>query len=145
MGLTAPEKKSWKAIPYPNDISLKSGSFTFTDGVTIDYSNQNLKQVVEFFEQKLNAEGINSTTNTDKKIILELSPSKIKNPEGYILKITPRKIKLTAKTPQGIFYGLMTVLQNIRHSNTKTVPCGTVNDAPRFEYRGFMLDRWRKG
>jgi len=141
-GLTTPEEENWKVVPCPNNISIKAGSFTFGDGVAINYSDKSLKNIVKLFEQKLNKEGISTGSKTGNKIELKLDNS-IEDPEGYVLKITTGKIKLTAGTPQGIFYGSMTILQNIKHANTKTVPCGSVNDAPRFKYRGFMLDESR--
>jgi|GEM_PF-3560093 len=39
----------------------------------------------------------------------------------------------------GAFYGLITLL-TLREIGDGALPCGTLNDAPRFEWRGFMLD-----
>jgi hexosaminidase len=42
-----------------------------------------------------------------------------------------------------MFYGLMTIWQQLSFSNRMEIPCGWVKDAPRYEYRGFMLDESR--
>ncbi len=60
--------------------------------------------------------------------------------EGYCLKLEPASITITANTQKGLFYGEKT-LEQLRFF--KELPCVTVEDAPRFSYRGFMLDSAR--
>ncbi len=69
--------------------------------------------------------------------------------EGYTLKITPQKIILSANKPQGLFYGVQTLMQLIPpkdygYEQTKNIQfkisCVTITDYPRFGYRGMMLD-----
>lgn len=60
--------------------------------------------------------------------------------EGYCLKVEPSSITLTANTEQGLFYARKTLEQLM---SADTIPCVTVEDKPRFSYRGFMLDSAR--
>lgn len=60
--------------------------------------------------------------------------------EGYCLKIEPASITITANTDKGLFYGRKT-LEQLRLSSS--IPCVTIEDVPRFSYRGFMLDSAR--
>src|ERR1041385_2284570 len=69
--------------------------------------------------------------------------------EGYILKVTPSNITITANKAAGLCYGLQTVLQllppSIESTTTVqnvqwTIPCVDVKDGPRFGWRGLMLD-----
>ncbi len=57
--------------------------------------------------------------------------------EGYRLVVTPDAIALTADADEGLFRGLQTLRQLIAD---RTVPAVTIDDAPRFAYRGAMLD-----
>ncbi|WP_248964393.1 beta-N-acetylhexosaminidase [Sphaerisporangium perillae] len=55
--------------------------------------------------------------------------------EGYRLQVGPAGIVLTAGGPAGRFYGLRTLSQF-----GAAVPYGTIEDRPRFGWRGVMLD-----
>ncbi|MET9324037.1 beta-N-acetylhexosaminidase [Streptomyces sp. NPDC003038] len=60
--------------------------------------------------------------------------------EGYRLESRPDGITLTARTPAGLFHAGQTLRQLVPQAGPGTVPGGTVTDAPRFAYRGAMLD-----
>lgn len=77
-------------------------------------------------------------------------------PEGYRLSITPELISIRARDNAGLFYGTQTLLQlmpaaALRSSGTRgatlegesescLLPCLDLEDAPRFPWRGAMLD-----
>ncbi|MBR5852977.1 MAG: beta-N-acetylhexosaminidase [Alistipes sp.] len=58
--------------------------------------------------------------------------------EGYLLDITPRGIAIKATTPQGLYYGLQSL--KALSLNSKQLTTGHICDAPRFEYRGILID-----
>ena len=58
--------------------------------------------------------------------------------EGYVLKITRKGIKIEASTDAGAFYAVQSLRQ--LHMRSDTLACCEIKDAPRFGYRGFMLD-----
>ena len=69
--------------------------------------------------------------------------------EGYQIAVSPGEIKIQAPAAAGVFYGVQTLLQLLppeifstgRVSGaTWTVPCVRIKDAPRFKWRGYMLD-----
>lgn len=60
--------------------------------------------------------------------------------EGYRLDSGPDGVTLTARTPAGLFHAGQTLRQLLPVSGPGEVPGGTVTDAPRFAYRGAMLD-----
>ena len=71
--------------------------------------------------------------------------------EGYKLSVTTNGVVIRAGTAAGIFYGEQSLLQllppEIFSANssrdfpiTWTIPCVEISDAPRFVWRGFMLD-----
>ena len=60
-------------------------------------------------------------------------------PEGYSLLINPEGVELKASGPAGILYGAIT-LATLRKTHDGVLPCGVIDDAPRFEWRGQHLD-----
>lgn len=68
--------------------------------------------------------------------------------EGYVIRITPEVINVHAATPAGHFYGLQTLAQIIEAApkadgKPVAIACRDIVDAPRFAYRGYMLDESR--
>ena len=71
--------------------------------------------------------------------------------EGYGLEVNSRGIIIRANDPEGFFYGVQTFRQlslDITEDKTKKlsgwiIPAVKISDAPRFEWRGFMLDSSR--
>ena len=69
--------------------------------------------------------------------------------EGYKLSIAPNEITLSASHPNGFFYGVQTMYQllppaiygkaTVKRANW-SLPAVEIEDAPRFPYRGLMLD-----
>lgn len=60
--------------------------------------------------------------------------------EGYVLDITPKKIRITAGDEAGVFYAKQTLAQ-LRTG--RKVPCCRIVDYPRFEWRGWHIDPCR--
>ena len=55
--------------------------------------------------------------------------------EAYRLTITPKRVRIEANTPEGVFRAKTTLAQLER-----PLPCGVIIDYPRFAWRGIMLD-----
>jgi hexosaminidase len=58
--------------------------------------------------------------------------------ESYRLHVEPAGIRIDAATPYGAIHGL-TTLGQLMHAS-RTVNCVTVNDHPRYRWRGLLLD-----
>ena len=65
------------------------------------------------------------------------------SPEAYELGVDAKGIRIVGASPAGVFYGLQS-LRGLLPAPTPAkglvLPAVTVRDAPRFPYRGFMLD-----
>ena len=55
--------------------------------------------------------------------------------EAYRLTITPKRVRIEANTPEGVYRARTTLAQLER-----PLPCGVIVDYPRFAWRGVMLD-----
>jgi len=69
--------------------------------------------------------------------------------EGYVLSVSSNCVVIQAPAPAGIFYGTQSLLQLLPpeifsskpvRDTAWTIPCVDISDAPRFVWRGFMLD-----
>jgi hexosaminidase len=61
--------------------------------------------------------------------------------EGYILDITRKGIRISARKPHGLFNGAMSLLQLA--ISDRRIPSQHIEDQPRFAWRGLMLDSAR--
>ena len=59
--------------------------------------------------------------------------------EGYELTIKPELLKIRASHYAGFYYALVSLLQ-MRETHNGLIPCGKVEDRPRFSWRGQHLD-----
>lgn len=62
--------------------------------------------------------------------------------EGYRLEIMSNAVVAVASDPAGFFYAKQT-LRQLRSAGDGTLPCGVISDAPKFPWRGLMLDESR--
>ena len=140
-------------IPAPVSLQQQEGKFELTSSATFKASTPEAKGVAEFFVNKLKTStGFDlAISETEGNIALNIDPALEMHAEGYKLVVTPAGIEITAKAPAGAFYGMQTVLQLLPAEiesksvvNTAwTMPCVTIEDAPRFNYRGLMCDPCR--
>jgi hexosaminidase len=64
--------------------------------------------------------------------------------ESYSLVVTPASVKLTAATDVGAMHGMQTLLQLASFEGGACVlPAVTIQDSPRFRWRGLMIDSSR--
>jgi len=72
------------------------------------------------------------------RILLETGAVAVEGPEAYRLDIGPDTIVVRGAGAHGVFNGIQTLAQ--LPDDDGGLPCGEVVDAPRFGYRGMMLD-----
>ncbi len=63
--------------------------------------------------------------------------------EGYKLLISKAGVLIESTSASGEFYALQTLKQMVLFSKDGTVPCLEIEDAPRYEWRGLLLDEAR--
>ena len=79
------------------------------------------------------------TAKSKNQIELRITPDSAIPAEGYNITVDKNNIVITASDAAGLFYGLQTIRQ-IADNNDGLVAEMTVSDAPRFPYRGVMID-----
>ena len=127
-----------------------TGSFTFGPNTVITVPTEEQKPVAGLFASLFTrSAGFTPKVQvgTEGDVCLELDKNLPE--DAYEMQVSSGQIRVKASDSKGLFYGL----QNLRlllppaiESSTAqdtvewTVPEMTVKDAPRFGYRGFMLD-----
>lgn len=72
------------------------------------------------------------------RIVLALDAQALDHPEAYRLDIDEGVVTVRGASAHGVFNGIQTLAQLLEPDGS--LPCGHVADAPRFGYRGMMLD-----
>lgn len=141
-------------IPTPQSLVQHDGFFRLGSNTAIAAASPEAKTVAEFFAAKMRtATGLNIQVAEKGNIQLSVDPSlDVANDEGYMLDVTKDGVVVVAKTAQGLFYGMQSFLQLLPaeiESPSKVngiawqAPAVSIKDAPRFGYRGIMLDPCR--
>ena len=141
-------------IPTPQSLVQQDGFFRLNSHTAITAVSPEAKTIAEFFAAKMRTStGLDIQVAEKGNILLSLDSSlDVPNDEGYSLEVSKDAVKVVAKTTQGLFYGMQSFLQLLPaeiESPSKVngiawqAPAVSIKDAPRFGYRGIMLDPCR--
>lgn len=139
-------------IPLPHAIKMKSGSFQLnsTTSFNIDPMFEVEAEVLFLHLRKATRFKLPVVTQSGAANVIVIKKAIQDIPaEGYHLDIAPGKITITAADKAGAFYACMSLLQllpanitgnNGKYETTWDIPAMSIQDAPRFKWRGLMLD-----
>ncbi|MBD0401308.1 beta-N-acetylhexosaminidase [Flammeovirga sp. EKP202] len=126
-------------IPYPQEVKWNEGQFELSNNTTLFVEDENF-DTNHFINEIKFQTGIvlQLVQNSEEATILFSQTNDIKEEEGYRLAVTENSIQLKAKTTKGIINGSVSLLQLV--GSTPEVPAVVIDDAPKFAWRGMMLD-----
>ncbi len=142
------KEASYQIIPIPQEIVLgQDGAFTLANGTKVMYpeGNEKMQKNAQFladYVKELTGNTLQVVAGTEGKgILLQVTPNEAQ-PEGYQLKVSADKVVINGGSEAGVFYGIQTLRKSIPAGQGINValPAVEINDAPRFSYRGAMLD-----
>lgn len=87
----------------------------------------------------LSATGKSFLLKSEKQIHTSIVPDR-NSPEGYSLVVDAKGVHITGHSQAGVFYGLQTLRQAMPQGYPVRLPYVHIQDAPRFGYRGVMID-----
>ncbi len=135
-------------IPQPAEMKIGKGNFSISpstmlvvkngvDNNTADFFNDYLKQCFGFNLKKVKSAVSNYIQFTTLQTLV---PGK----EGaYSLTVAPKGVTIQGQTASGTFCGMQTLIQLLpatRNNSKLSIPQLSINDYPRFSYRGMHLD-----
>jgi len=150
-------RSDFNLMPWPKDIQQTDTNFNINSHVTIalvgnDSQGRVYTATVNFLRHLSNKTGVfldhgfpiekNDKQAASIEITFDtVSNLSINTDESYNLNVTSDKITIKSKTDVGSLRGLATLLQLVtNNASTYYVPGVVINDAPRFVWRGLMID-----
>lgn len=125
-------------IPCPNKVTVHERTCDITSLDGISFAGE-LSNEADMLQKALAGKGYKFEIKEAADIVLS-TDSSIANPEGYVLKVRKDGITLKGGSPAGVFYGIVTIMQQIGSHGLR---CGIIEDEPRYGWRGYMVDESR--
>jgi len=138
--------------PWPSSVTQESGTLTLPQQWTIDTEGLDSAMTAEatdFAQTMSTLAGMEVSLGSTAPLMTIVQGDETMDDEGYNLTIASSAIAIEARTADGLFYAFQTLRKllpaNICAGVADTdgeysLPLLTISDAPRFGYRGFMLD-----
>ena len=149
----APKADYAKVVPVPDKIvpNAKGGSYELSASTRIYYTSgqADMARNAQFLAQYIKDMTKLSLTPAAVKgkgkdgISLVLAPKAKLAPEAYEISVDRKGVTIIGKTAAGVFYGIQTLRKSLpvlQSAGTVELPAARVEAAPRFGYRGMMLD-----
>lgn len=152
-----PEDQLTKVFPTPVSYVETGGYCELEQGIIYPEPVTSLKDVKSPMGD--NKRVVNYIAKEFDRIFIKDSHNKLQNnngitlsymsglaPEAYILTVSHKGVKIAASTTTGIFYGFQSFKTLIPPSaymhpqKSIQIPCVEIKDAPRFPFRGVVLD-----
>lgn len=133
--------------PFPQSIVRGAGSFTVSDGAAIGTApdDAGAKAAARLLAAHVRTErGLTLAPLDGRGAITLTRDASIRGDEAYRLVVDGQGIRISASGDRGLLYGAMTVAQLLspdrNFGKPVRIPAVTIEDAPRFGWRGLMLD-----
>lgn len=134
-------------IPKPQTLTTLPGEILLSTPITLSGNDGSQSTQVHFassYTQTFKAIPARSAAQISLELLEEMIVDL--GGEGYQLDISTKRVTIQAARSAGLFYGMQTLRQLLppEASNREiSIPCLSIVDKPRFEWRGFMLDEAR--
>ena len=114
-------------IPTPASVSVNSElcDLASLDGISFDAGLENEAEALQSF---LLNKGIALEFREKADMSLRIDPQ-VTGPEGYRLNVSKGKVVVEGSTAAGVFYGIVTMAQQI---NSHGLKCGVIEDSTRY-------------
>lgn len=127
-------------IPEPKNMTIHQGAGSFPFSAETALVNSVLPQAaIADFQSFLRQNFHFTLTQPEGTTRLLLTRTEEGDPEAYRIEVSEQEICISSAGEAGLFYALQT-LRQILLTNGCKIPSLSINDAPLYHYRGFMLD-----
>ncbi len=132
-------------LPLPQSVVPAKGAITIAEGTTVAATVPEAAAAARLLvEHVRTTRGLTlALADAGARIRFDRDAS-VTGDEAYRLAVTPAGIRILAAAPAGFVHGAMTLVQMLspdaRIGQPVRVPAVTIDDAPRFGWRGLMID-----
>lgn len=137
-------------IPQPHEIQHQKGEFILKDGTTIGVADKQLMPAAQYLADLFSRSTGYIYNVREGEGDISLAISDVAGKEGaYSLVVTPDAVQIKGNSYGGVISGIESLRQllpaEIESAEAVknvpwSIPALSLTDAPRFEWRGFMLD-----
>ena len=137
-------------IPLPNFMEESGAAFVIETKTVLNFDSQDqsliniAKQYKSIWELQTKMQLIASDKRETSDSKIELIKDSIHSEEAYDLDISKKSIEIRASSSVGFYRALTTLAQLLSfqklNSKPSFIPTGLIKDAPKYSYRGAMLD-----
>ena len=144
----AQQKNELALIPQPSLLKPHNSSFKIDKQTILLLPKGNEhKELINNFGAQLSgilSQAIKVSSKPTIKNLIQFSLTANLTDEAYQLEISKNKIEISAAKPAGWFYGWQTLIQivrlNLQDGKGHNIPTLSINDEPKFAWRGLMID-----
>ncbi|HEX4847604.1 MAG TPA: family 20 glycosylhydrolase [Novosphingobium sp.] len=145
-GATAARGEATKAspllFPAPAKVEPEAGAFALA-GAQVHVDDAGGRAAAARLAELLRRSGKPAPALAAKGKIRFVRDPSIASAEGYRLTVRPEAVTLAASGDAGLFYGAQALWQLMVESRGGTIGAVTITDAPKYAWRGTMLDSVR--
>jgi len=134
-------------VPLPASVSPGKGSFTISSSTQIKLEGSGMEKSVNFLDdylKKIYGFSLQTTTSSSQNNVIVLNFERLDNPipGAYKLTVDDKSVYIAGDNEEGVFYGIQTLIQllPVEPSTSLVIPQVTIEDHPRFAWRGLHLD-----
>jgi hexosaminidase len=135
-------------IPAPAEATLSNGSFSLSAATPVVAKGDATETASYFVDlvRRTRGPALQIADDGARAIHFDLVDTPLRE-EGYTLEVTADSVHVRANDARGLFYGAVSLWQLITPAHGEPgeskIPLHSINDAPRFAWRGLMLDSAR--
>ena len=126
-------------VPQAVSVDIQNGSLPLNSLKSIQVPDDWKATATHFAEKLSKTAHLTLSVGTNNAPITILKNTNL-DKEAYKLEITTSGVTIEANSIQGLNHALSTLHQLILTATNEKLPVLTINDKPRFGYRGLMLD-----
>ena len=128
-------------LPTPMSVEIGEGNVDIAGGISLPKDAFDAEQ---FAALEARADVVNLDVSGDLPVSVAVVPTQFKGDlaksGAYDLSISKEGIAITAFDKTGAFYAVQSIFGLIDSQNVESLPLLSIQDAPRFDYRGVMVD-----
>lgn len=135
----SPSGETLALVPLPVKMAVMKEKISLESGYSITTSSEESSAIAQLLREYLNRAGLSENASGTALVLhVDANDTSLRS-EGYRMVINDNGIKITGFDGAGLFYGTQTLMQLIGTHGTM-IPVVTIDDYPRFPYRGMHLD-----